>query len=123
MELLLTPLQFDIPNSRLRYYMLAKKLPLSFYALSEQPENRKDEIWRHIPGHGTDWSDPRQGHAEADNGVATSSVRPLKDYLSVAEDLESFRIPEKVLVKWGRLFDIVKPSSRRTCCFTRGWCF
>jgi len=32
-----------------------------------------------------------------------------------------FPIPEKVLIKWGRLFDIVKPSSRRTCCFTRGY--
>ncbi|KAF9255741.1 hypothetical protein L218DRAFT_306185 [Marasmius fiardii PR-910] len=30
-------------------------------------------------------------------------------------------VPGRVLRKWGRLFDIVLPSSRRTCCFTRGY--
>jgi len=29
-ELLLSPTQFGIPNSRLRYYLLAKQRPLSF---------------------------------------------------------------------------------------------
>jgi tRNA (cytosine38-C5)-methyltransferase len=29
-------------------------------------------------------------------------------------------VPDRVLVKWGKLFDIVLPSSRRSCCFTRG---
>lgn len=33
---------------------------------------------------------------------------------------ESLRIPDRVLTKWGRLFDIVLPTSQRTCCFTRG---
>ncbi|KAL0563622.1 hypothetical protein V5O48_018443 [Marasmius crinis-equi] len=30
-------------------------------------------------------------------------------------------VPDRVLRKWGRLFDIVLPSSRRSCCFTRGY--
>lgn len=51
------------------------------------------------------------------------SVRELRDYLDEYTDTDSefpYGIPSKTLMKWGRLFDIVTPSSRRTCCFTRG---
>ena len=34
-----------------------------------------------------------------------------------------FRIPDRILKKWGRLFDIVLPSGTRSCCFTRGTSF
>ncbi|KAJ3500737.1 hypothetical protein NLJ89_g9659 [Agrocybe chaxingu] len=93
-ELLLTPLQFGIPNSRLRYYLLAKKSPLSF------AETQHDEH--------SQASDPRM-------------VNMIKEYLDPSDVSESYAIPDKVLKKWGRLFDIVKPSFRRTCCFTRGY--
>ncbi|KAI4520074.1 S-adenosyl-L-methionine-dependent methyltransferase [Schizophyllum commune Loenen D] len=91
-EFLLTPLQFGIPNSRLRYYLLARKCPFPF--ISSEPAA---SILRYIPGHGSGpWIDPR----------------------SMAE---KYAIPDKVLIKWGWLFDIVYPSDRRTCCFTRGY--
>ncbi|EPQ61187.1 S-adenosyl-L-methionine-dependent methyltransferase, partial [Gloeophyllum trabeum ATCC 11539] len=92
LEVLLTPLQFGIPNSRLRYYCLAKLSPLRFAHMNNTSEAH---VWRHIPGQGEDWKDPRDSTVPA--------------------------IPDKVLMKWGHLFDIVKPSSRRTCCFTRGY--
>lgn len=44
----------------------------------------------------------------------------IREYLDTDVD-EASRVPEKVLKKWGRLFDIVKPSSERSCCFTRGY--
>ncbi|KAL1759148.1 S-adenosyl-L-methionine-dependent methyltransferase [Schizophyllum commune] len=88
-EFVLTPLQFGIPNSRLRYYLLARKYPFPFVS-SESAAS----ILRYIPGHGSGpWIDPPDQYA----------------------------IPDKVLVKWGWLFDIVYPSDRRTCCFTRGY--
>ncbi len=117
LELLLTPLQFGIPNSRLRYYLLAKFSTSSFAGVSGQ----EDRVWRHIPGRGTDWVDARTSSSEEAPGVAVTEVR---DYLDEESPVEPHphAIPEKVLEKWGRLFDIVLPSARRTCCFTRGTC-
>ncbi|VDB82751.1 unnamed protein product [Peniophora sp. CBMAI 1063] len=115
-ELLLTPLQFGIPNSRLRYYMIARRLP---FMASSTPT-----IHRHVPGRGEPWVDPRHDNEEQ----AQTPVDEISMYLdmpSTSHDQGSKRheyaIPDRVLEKWGRLFDIVMPSARRTCCFTRGY--
>ncbi|KAF7310396.1 Dna methyltransferase [Mycena chlorophos] len=96
-ELLLTPLQFGIPNSRLRYYLLAKRAPHSFSDCAA-----REPLWS-IP-----CMEP------------VAHVDELRQYLDSEPD-ERCTIPDRVLVKWGRLFDIVLPSARRTCCFTRGY--
>lgn len=108
-EFLLTPLQFGIPNSRLRYYLLAKATPLTF----RLPAENRRGILRHIPGDGRPWTDDRKNaNAEAIEGFLDAEMS--------SDEFDSLKIPDRVLEKWGRLFDIVKPSSRRTCCFTRG---
>ncbi|KZV64324.1 S-adenosyl-L-methionine-dependent methyltransferase [Peniophora sp. CONT] len=123
-ELLLTPLQFGIPNSRLRYYLIARRRPFASSSASS-------DIHRHIPGHGEPWADPRHGIFREEQ--AQTHVDELSLYLdplsgSEGEDLDpegqrahEYAIPDRVLEKWGRLFDIVLPSARRTCCFTRGY--
>ncbi|KAH9479332.1 tRNA (cytosine(38)-C(5))-methyltransferase [Psilocybe cubensis] len=119
-ELLLTPLQFGIPNSRLRYYLLAKKAPLAFKHVSPGASN---EVWRQIPGSGPAWSDSRLD-IEKDSTIDLSDILEIKSYLDKPSDEEKANenaVPDKILLKWGRLFDIVKPSSKRTCCFTRGY--
>ena len=63
----------------------------------------EDKVWRNIP----------------DRGEEAQAVA-IKEYLDADVD-EASRVPDKVLRKWGRLFDIVKPSSQRSCCFTRGY--
>ena len=110
LELLLTPLSFGIPNSRLRYYLLARFEPFSF------PDGISTAgILRRIPGHGTDWIDD-QGRPEVAPGA-----RAVRDYLDQGgSSLDGCIIPPRVLEKWGRLFDIVLPTAHRTCCFTRG---
>ncbi|KIM81686.1 hypothetical protein PILCRDRAFT_71546 [Piloderma croceum F 1598] len=90
-ELLLTPLQFRIPNSRLRYYLLAKAKPLSFSCSQCSDVNSVDELSRYLD----------------------AEVSAVNSHLHA--------VPDRVLRKWGRLFDIVLPSSRRSCCFTRGY--
>ncbi|TFK47928.1 S-adenosyl-L-methionine-dependent methyltransferase [Heliocybe sulcata] len=114
LEVLLTPLQFGVPNSRLRYYCLAKLSPLRF---SHIPPGSESRVWRHIPGQGEDWEDPRD---TVDCLFADEIRHYLDDGLSPSE-AATYGIPDKVLLKWGRLFDIVKPTSRRSCCFTRGY--
>ncbi|OCB89234.1 S-adenosyl-L-methionine-dependent methyltransferase [Sanghuangporus baumii] len=113
LELLLTPLQFGIPNSRLRYYLLAKEQPMSFANVIASEEDSRI-VWRNIPGHGKPWKD---NHEDCD---ATQLRTYLDPDASTNTDLLC-RIPDRVLLKWGRLFDIVLPSSRRSCCFTRGY--
>ncbi|KAI0089821.1 S-adenosyl-L-methionine-dependent methyltransferase [Irpex rosettiformis] len=110
-EFLLTPLQFGIPNSRLRYYLLAKKKPLSFLGHEE------GSVLRHIPGSGVGWVDPRT----EDDDNPEASIDNIQCYTDPNTSFEEYKISDRVLEKWGRLFDIVLPSSRRTCCFTRGY--
>jgi tRNA (cytosine38-C5)-methyltransferase len=127
-EFLLTPLQFGILNSRLHYYLLAKMFPLVFPHMPNLNAD-VDEVWRHIPGPGQlnhDWVDPRlQQCDECGLGAASHSVDEIRFYLDEALDEDEtvshlYAVPDRILQRWGRLFDIVLPSSRRTCCFTRG---
>jgi tRNA (cytosine38-C5)-methyltransferase len=114
-ELLLTPLQFGVPNSRLRYYLLAARPSGAFLSSVDS-----DRILRHIPGRGTDWSDARTSSSPGDPETVGNGVRSLRDYLDRKDAQTMYAVPERVLTKWGRLFDIVLPSATRTCCFTRG---
>lgn len=103
-EFLLSPVQFGVQNSRLRYYLLAKVPPFRFYGLHESESHR---VHDKIPGARLD-----------------IPVQPLREYMDLALADEIFlrhKVPDRVLSKWGRLFDIVLPSGQRTCCFTRGW--
>ena len=61
----------------------------------------------------------RDGQPRMD-GRETIPVKPIHDFLDTSDETGSCSIPDRALEKWGRPFDIVKPSSRRTCCFTRG---
>jgi len=117
-QFLLTPLQFRIPNSRLRYYLLAKMAPLVF-PCSREPGG--DDIWRYIPGGADhDWKDPRSNN-ESDSHSPVEHLRPyLDEFVADAND-HLYGVPDRILTKWGRLFDIVLPSAQRTCCFTRGY--
>ncbi|KAF7340203.1 S-adenosyl-L-methionine-dependent methyltransferase [Mycena venus] len=101
-------------NSRLRYYLLAKRSPFSFRDLP----SGEGETLRHIPGRGAKlWVDSRL--AFDSNAIGDDSVREIREYLD-PEPVEGCSIPDKIPCKWGRLFDIVLLSSRRTCCFARG---
>ncbi|KAJ7151689.1 S-adenosyl-L-methionine-dependent methyltransferase [Mycena filopes] len=108
-EFLLTPLQFGIPNSH--------RLFLSIIYQRTGP----DEALRYIPGRGSStWAD-RRGLVQSElDPIPDDDVHQIRDYLD-PEPVEGYEIPDRVLLKWGRLFDIVLPSSRRTCCFTRGY--
>lgn len=123
LELLLTPLQFGIPNSRLRYYLLAKARPLTFAHIHapgnfDSCSSADRTAWRHIPGHDSPWVDVRDDSFNAN--PSTPEIRRYLDRASYPAQDHPCHIPDRVLEKWGRLFDIVLPSARRTCCFTRG---
>ncbi|RIB25640.1 S-adenosyl-L-methionine-dependent methyltransferase [Gigaspora rosea] len=120
-EFFITPLQLGIPNSRLRYYMLAKKQPLAF----KTSDNSK--ILNHIPCslYDQDFVDIRNTNDSKliEKKIIDSKLKivPIEKYLKIVDDDDRYSIPSKVLLKYGKLFDIVKPSSTRSCCFTKGY--
>jgi tRNA (cytosine38-C5)-methyltransferase len=124
-------MQFGIPNSRLRYYLIAKKTAKtdSFLHTNRSDGAELERVWRHIPGHGQDWVDPRDLKNVDGSSTFSSVAFRVRDVLDSEADIslkygpgELPFIKDKVLQRWGRLFDIVLPSATRTCCFTRGVC-
>lgn len=111
-EFLLTPSKtVGIPNSRLRYYLLARLSPLTFAPAVTQiataPEN--SIIYDFIP-----FADENSKlHGKENNTIA--------DYLESNVDHNVYAVPDKTLLKNGYVFDIVTPSSRHSCCFTKGY--
>ncbi|XP_029095347.1 tRNA (cytosine(38)-C(5))-methyltransferase isoform X3 [Monodon monoceros] len=49
------------------------------------------------------------------------SVRMLRDFLEDDIDMNSYFLPPKSLLRYALLLDIVKPTSRRSTCFTKGY--
>ncbi|RCI06493.1 tRNA (cytosine-5-)-methyltransferase, partial [Rhizopus stolonifer] len=122
-EFLLTPLQLGIPNSRMRYYLLAKLKPLAF----ARPVT--STIITHIPlseDMTDDFVDTRvkPGEAVDEEKLVNETVKPvepLSKYLEHSVHYEPYLVPDKVLAKNGHVFDIVKPDGHRSCCFTKGY--
>ncbi|PHZ16305.1 cytosine-5--methyltransferase [Rhizopus microsporus ATCC 52813] len=112
-EFLLTPLQLGIPNSRMRYYLLAKYKPYEFAV----PVT--GTIINYIP------LSAKMSKAFIDNRgqeyVDEAEVEAISAYLEPNVDEQAFLVPDKVLLKNMQVFDIVKPTSRRSCCFTKGY--
>lgn len=112
-EFLLTPLQLGIPNSRMRYYLLAKHKPYEFAV----PVT--GTIINYIP------LSEKMSKAFIDNRgqeyVDEAEVKAISAYLEPNVDEQAFLVPDKVLLKNMQVFDIVKPTSRRSCCFTKGY--
>ncbi|KAK3822657.1 MAG: TRNA aspartic acid methyltransferase 1 [Benniella sp.] len=175
-EMLITPLQIGIPNSRMRYYCLARKTEkvgsfvhpvtgtLIGYIPSLDTQSQED-----TDGEGGELKDFVDGRKQGDrSGLSTpvaikkrrtslsssmtiqgsqgdegdSAKKPdedmilsdpmlalkvevLEKYIEFMdmedERMKRYMIPDKTLLKYGRLFDIVKGTTRRSCCFTKGY--
>ena len=102
-EFLLCPRQIGVPNSRLRYYLLARRSPdWSF-------QTRRDLI--------TELSCLQ--HILNTMEIVTTP-RAVKEFLLKQPD-EDTLLPEKVLAKHARVLDIIREDSTVSCCFTAGY--
>ncbi|NWS28719.1 TRDMT methyltransferase, partial [Polioptila caerulea] len=167
-EFLLSPTCLGIPNSRLRYFLIAKlhQEPFSFQAPGQvsyslvmcvdewrrrmSDSNRKVEfcllfsacIWSivrtdaHVCGldhfkcsmkslpKGTflfklETAEEMERKHNQDND---SSIQMLKDFLEEEnEEMSQYFLPPKSLLRYAFLLDIVKPTCRRSTCFTKGY--
>ena len=117
-ELIVSPCQFGIPNTRYRYYMLAKKENLEFCfdgvtldfhlpqgALKLLPKSKHDLL--------AEKSCTRDSKAE-------KKCYELERILEHVEDTE-YLIPTKLLQKRAWLLDIKTARSNGSCCFTKAY--
>jgi tRNA (cytosine38-C5)-methyltransferase len=103
-EYLLSPYQFGIPNSRLRYFLIANCLEAEGDDLREFP--KIDHL-----------------HDVAELGLSSDACTTnLQEYLEepscIAADLY---LKENLLWSHGYVLDIVQPSSTSSCCFTKSY--
>ncbi|XP_074013284.1 tRNA (cytosine(38)-C(5))-methyltransferase isoform X2 [Numenius arquata] len=161
-EFLLSPTCLGIPNSRLRYFLIAKlhQEPFSFQApgqiLTRFPDQDledlvEDKIAGKVheaissssseekkldPNIGPDGSsktnlpkgaflfkletvEEMERKRDQDND---SSIQMLKDFLEEEnEEMSRYFLPPKSLLRYAFLLDIVKPTCRRSTCFTKGY--
>ncbi|NXQ37282.1 TRDMT methyltransferase, partial [Alaudala cheleensis] len=140
-EFLLSPTRLGIPNSRLRYFLIAKlhQEPFSFQApgqvslflssLSSEEKNLDPNI-------GSDCSSKEslpkgpflfkletvEEMERKHNQDNDSSIQMLKDFLEEeSEEMSQYFLPPKSLLRYAFLLDIVKPTCRRSTCFTKGY--
>jgi tRNA (cytosine38-C5)-methyltransferase len=92
-EYLLSPTQFGVPNSRLRYYLLAELI---------QYNGSSRVIF--------------------DANIYSQPVKSLNDYLLNEDgDYQRFLLSDKILWRYGGIIDIVNSGSQQSCCFTKNY--
>lgn len=111
-EFLLSPSNFGIPNSRLRYYIIAKLEPATF----SFPV--KDQILSEIPLITNQW------HSVCEKCFKEGRVTcQIKHFLEDKPDdyFDAFLVPDTVLLKYAKVFDIIYEDSSQSCCFTKAY--
>ncbi|XP_050302562.1 tRNA (cytosine(38)-C(5))-methyltransferase [Anthonomus grandis grandis] len=100
-EFILSPSQIGVPNSRHRYYCLAKKLPAKFKF------ETSDQMMETIPF--------------LDVTSESLNCFEIQDILDNELDLTSYLLPERVLKRRLRVLDVCYRNSKRSCCFTKSY--
>ncbi|KYO26600.1 tRNA (cytosine(38)-C(5))-methyltransferase isoform X1 [Alligator mississippiensis] len=161
-EFLLSPTCLGVPNSRLRYFLIAKlhSEPFSFQAsdqiLTYFPDQESNNSVKYkvplglekdnsstlteeenlVPNSGFDCGERQCSPKEAflfkletmeemkrkQNQDNDFSMQVLKDFLEGdSEEMSQYYLPPKSLLRYAFLLDIVKPTCRRSTCFTKGY--
>lgn len=109
-EFLLNPLDLGIPNSRLRYYLLAKRKEEDwcFQTQDSLIENFLP-LSQHLSIFGL--------------GLGDVNKKKISDYLEPldSDELDKFLVTDKDLSKRAGVLDIVTKNSNRSCCFTKSY--
>eukprot|EP01125_Pyxidicula_operculata_P019108 TRINITY_DN689_c7_g1_i1.p1 TRINITY_DN689_c7_g1~~TRINITY_DN689_c7_g1_i1.p1 ORF type:complete len:387 (-),score=85.16 TRINITY_DN689_c7_g1_i1:2-1138(-) len=123
-EFHLTPTQFGIPNSRMRYYFLAK-LNENF----SSPENN-GKLLQFIPfseyfqcnNDNNDNNNNNTIWADGSNIVPKYNPKLLADYCEPLMSVEEYLVPEEIVRKMGRVMDLVDiQKDNHSCCFTKAY--
>ncbi|KAM7390887.1 hypothetical protein PAMA_008880 [Pampus argenteus] len=146
-EIMVSPTSVGIPNSRLRYFLMAKSSTenvcaeissKNFKGFTHSAESDSTEQSSVLsPPH----PDTCQSEEEMQachvlfklettmnaqrkiNQNSDLSVSRIQDFLEPQKEvnMEHFLLPPKTLLRYGLILDIVRPTCRRSVCFTKGY--
>lgn len=145
-EFMISPISVGIPNSRLRYFLIAKlsaenpstQTGPKGCAFSHLPESefptlssvlRSNCPRNGLPTEGSLSNDvlykretPADAHRKSKQNK-NLSIQQIQDFLEpqTSVDMERYRLNAKTLLRYGSILDIVQPQSRRSVCFTKGY--
>ena len=146
-EFLLSPSQFGIPNSRLRYYLLAKRKPLQFAQmpglnseasgvcclkpLSPSPLTDAEQLIKFASSSSLSPERGREYVQCPETSLSETTSIPSRTQYGTriscyllplsGDELSSLIVPDKILQKYAIAMDIIRPSSTHSCCFTKGY--
>ena len=101
-EFLICPRQIGVPNSRLRYYLIASKFPGLKKTFTNDVQSISDNILTKFK-----LNDSRL------SSIINDSSDPF--------DKSKLELHSKTLLKHAQVFDIVDETSQGTCCFTKSY--
>uniref|UniRef100_A0A8C8ENP0 tRNA (cytosine(38)-C(5))-methyltransferase n=1 Tax=Oncorhynchus tshawytscha TaxID=74940 RepID=A0A8C8ENP0_ONCTS len=138
-ELMVSPTCLGMPNSRLRYFMIAKAPPgsFSFHTTSEIQEGFPQPADKVLlepsslisPNHKEDEGGilyKLERAQDAERKISQNRDQSLRQISVYLEDqgegeMEQYLLPTKTLLRYALLMDIVRPTCRRSVCFTKGY--
>uniref|UniRef100_A0A3P8SUK0 tRNA (cytosine(38)-C(5))-methyltransferase n=1 Tax=Amphiprion percula TaxID=161767 RepID=A0A3P8SUK0_AMPPE len=146
-EIMVSPPSVGIPNSRLRYFLIAKistgqlSTQTSLKILDAFPHAAKSDSAEKPKVLSPTCQCTSQPEEEMQSGGvlykletrtesqrkidqnSDLSVREIQDFLEPQTEvnMEHYLLPPKTLLRYGLLLDIVKPTCRRSVCFTKGY--
>ncbi|XP_029384934.1 tRNA (cytosine(38)-C(5))-methyltransferase isoform X3 [Echeneis naucrates] len=146
-EFMISPTSVGIPNSRLRYFLIAKIATENF---STQVSSKISDVFPHL-AEGDSSEQPivvnpscpdtcqpddtvQDSHVLYKLETATDvqrkmsqnnnlSIRQVQDFLEPQTEvnIDQYLLPPKTLLRYALLMDIVEPTCRRSVCFTKGY--
>uniref|UniRef100_A0A8C2KHS0 tRNA (cytosine(38)-C(5))-methyltransferase n=1 Tax=Cyprinus carpio TaxID=7962 RepID=A0A8C2KHS0_CYPCA len=123
-EFLISPTSLGIPNSRLRYFLIARRPPGSFSFPTSAEVVFCLDLCSSTEKTGTIIFKLETEEELERKRIQDSqeTVRRLQDFLQEDEEgMDQYLLPPKTLLRYALLMDIVQPSSRRSVCFTKGY--
>ena len=140
-EFLLQPNQFGVPNSRLRYFCLARQ-GYSGFCFDLQTIAHDIDVGGYLEQQHTLNEYPKYLSAktcpscvqqlfgssakrtlEGSWSIARDSLRSLNDYVTTLSTKQErkYLIPDVILLRYHAVFDIVDEQSQQSCCFTKNY--
>lgn len=122
-EFLLSPTDFGIPNSRTRYFLIAKQQPKSFtFSCTQFPLQYSTETIdrKRIPCKEQSLVHENCVCKHAESVLHTFKQRKLSEFLCKYKS-DDFLVKKEVLLRYFPVLDIVHTDSIQSCCFTKAY--
>ncbi|KAI5698065.1 hypothetical protein M8J75_001164 [Diaphorina citri] len=112
-EFLLSPTQFGVPNSRMRYYLIAKRTPAAHSSEASFCFETSSELMTELPKLKSNTCNPLHSHM---------TLHSILDSTHPSDDLyRRYLVSDKDLLRRFHVFDIVNGKASSTNCFTKAY--